>query len=112
MAKKTIKIDDKEVTFLSNSATPYLYREAFHRDVIADMRRIMENWKKGHDDLDFSCIEKIAFIMAKQGGSENTEDIVKWLSQFDGLLSVYQALPDIVEVWKIGNETQVQAKKK
>lgn len=113
MAAKTVKIDNKEVKFVSNSATPFLYREEFHRDVIADMKHIMEKWKDGHDDFDLSCIEKIAFIMAKQGHSEHTDGtVMEWLEQFDGLLSVYQALPDIIEVWNVGAKTQSVPKKK
>lgn len=112
MAKKTIEIEGKQVSFVSNAATPLLYREQFHRDLISDMKSIFDNWKDGHTDLDLSCIEKIAYVMAKQGGSENTEDLLTWLGQFDGLLSIYQALPNIVELWQLNNATTSVAKKK
>ena len=112
MAQKQIQIDGVDVNYVSNAATPYLYRQEFHRDIIGDLQKIMTEWQNDPSTIDLECIEQIAYIMAKQGGSANTDSIVNWLSQFDGLMSVYQTLPTIMEVWQVNNTTTSKAKKK
>lgn len=121
MAEKIIKIDGKEVRIKATASTPRRYRDLFHRDMIMDMEHLVKVVKKGKNKIGLSSIapedlelfENVAFTMVKQADPENkakTPD--EWMDTFDGVLSIYEAMPQIMELWVQNNKSLVTAKKK
>ncbi|MDO4285231.1 MAG: hypothetical protein Q4C60_07815 [Eubacteriales bacterium] len=114
--KKTIEIDGKPVQFKASAAIPRIYRIRFRRDIFGDlgqMSREMEKSKKGDGNIDISSLEmfeNIAYLMAKHADPEIPDSVEEWLDQFE-TFSIYQVLPEIVELWHLNVETQVEAKK-
>lgn len=102
--EKTIKIGDKDVTLRATAATPYLYREAFGRDMFVDMAEAQNG---GNTAL----FTRAAYIMAKQADAKTANTIVEWLDQFS-MFDVMQAVPQIMDVWGLNEETTVKSKKK
>jgi hypothetical protein len=75
---------------------------------------VKENGEKSFTINSLEAFEKIAYIMARSGAGnpadfpETPED---WLDQFD-MFSIYEVLPEIVELWGINQKTLSQRKKK
>lgn len=113
--EKIIKIGDKEVTMRATAGTPRRYRAIFHRDLMSDMVRLSDKLKKNgetgseFDNLDLTIFENVAYIMAKQADS-SLPDIDAWFDTFD-IFDIYQVLPEILSLWGLETETQVQSKK-
>ena len=111
---KTIEIDGKEVTFKASAAVPRLYRVKFGKDLYRDFADLQKNIDKEGNTLDIRSLEvfeQISWVMAKHAAPENVPDgIDEWLEQF-GIFSIYEILPQLIELWGINLQTQVQAKK-
>lgn len=125
---KTILIDGKEVAFKASAAVPRIYRMKFGRDIFKDMAKMSEEFERnekkkkemGTSGKEFEStmpveslemFENIAYIMAKHADPSITKDIMEWLDGFQ-TFSIYQILPEIVSLWGINMETQVESKKK
>ena len=55
--------------------------------------------------------EDISYIMAKHADPQGVPDTPdEWLDQF-GTFSIYQVLPEIIELWGLNVQTQVESKK-
>ena len=115
--KKTINIDGKDVTFRASAAIPRIYRNRFHRDIYKDLRDLQkgidgENPEESTlDSFSLELFEDISYIMAKHAdpaGVPDTPD--EWLDGF-GTFSIYQVLPEIIELWGLNVQTQVESKK-
>ena len=114
---KTIDIDGKQVTFRASAAIPRIYRNRFHRDIYKDLRDLQkgidgENPEESSlDSFSLELFEDISFIMAKHADPQNVPDSPdEWLDQF-GTFSIYQVLPQIIELWGLNVQTQVESKK-
>ena len=114
---KTIDIDGKQVTFRASAAIPRIYRNRFHRDIYKDLRDLQkgidgENPEESSlDSFSLELFEDISFIMAKHADPQNAPDSPdEWLDQF-GTFSIYQVLPQIIELWGLNVQTQVESKK-
>ncbi len=115
--KKIIKIDEIEVPFKASAAVPRLYRLKFHRDIYKDFAALQTNVKEGDEEnstLDIESLEvfeNIAFIMAKHADPENVPDNPDdFLEQFN-TFSIYEILPQLIELWGLNTATQVESKK-
>lgn len=119
--EKTISINGQDVKFRATAATPIHYRNLFRRDMLLDMQDLyVENEAVKEDDTkrfsikSLEAFEKIAYIMARSGAGnpadfpESPED---WLDGFD-MFSIYEVLPQIVELWGVNQKTLSQRKKK
>lgn len=114
---KTIDIDGKQVTFRASAAIPRIYRNRFHRDIYKDLRDLQkgidgENPEESSlDSFSLELFEDISYIMAKHADPQNVpESPDEWLDQF-GTFSIYQVLPQIIELWGLNVQTQVESKK-
>lgn len=113
---KTITIDGQEVTFRASAAIPRLYRNKFHRDIYRDLNEL----QKGIDESDaenssldtfsLELFENIAWLMSKHADSSVPDTPEEWLDSFN-TFSIYEVLPQIIELWGINTEQQVQSKK-
>ena len=114
---KTMTIDDIEVTFRASAAIPRIYRIKFHRDIykdLADLQKAMENSDPENSQLDsfsLQLFEDLAWLMAYHSDPENTPKTPEeWLDQFS-TFSIYQILPEIIDLWGLNTETEVKSRK-
>ena len=127
MLTKNIEIDGKDVVFAASAAIPRIYRIQFKRDIFQDMAKIEKSVKKSQDkqkenevsesDIpieDLEMFENVAFVMAKHAAQKKGQDfpnnVYDWLDQFD-TFSIYTILPEIVKLWNLNQQTQVESKK-
>ena len=116
MVQKTVKVGDREITFRSSATIPRLYRLRFRRDIFKDLARLEKSYKKrtdGEDELeieDLEIFENVAYIMALHADSTIPSTIDEWLDQFE-MFSIYEILPEILELWGSNLFTDVSAKK-
>ena len=115
--QKNITIDGIEVPFKASVAVPRLYRLKFRRDIYQDFatlqKSVGENTEKSSalDIESLEVFENIAYIMAKHAAPENVPDNPDdFLEQFN-TFSIYEILPQLIDLWGLNVETQVQSKK-
>lgn len=115
--KKNITVDGIEVPFKASAAVPRLYRLKFGRDIYKDFSALQKNVKEGDEEnstLDIESLEvfeNIAFVMAKHADPENVPDNPDdFLEQFN-TFSIYEILPQLIELWGLNTATQVESKK-
>ncbi len=113
---KTINIDGKDVVFRASAAIPRIYRIKFQRDIYKDLaaleKAVGENneGQSGLDMFSLELFENIAYIMAKHADPSIPDSPEEWLDNF-GTFSVYQVLPQLIELWGLNMKTEVQSKK-
>lgn len=107
--EKIIDINGQAVRFVSNGATPLLYRQTFGKDLFAVMQGVGEASTKG-ELPDTEPLIKAAYIMAKQGDPEIPE-LMEWLAGFE-MMDLVLIMPKIIELWGMSNATLSQSKKK
>lgn len=117
MLQKTVKIGDKEVAFRSSATIPRLYRIKFKRDIFKDLAKLEKSYrdKSGTDGStmeieDLEIFENVAYIMAFHADHTIPDDIDDWLDQFE-MFSIYEVLPEILELWGSNLITDVTSKK-
>ena len=116
MIEKTISVSGKEVKFRSSATVPRLYRIKFGRDIFKDLAKLEKSYKGKKEDgdelqiEDLEIFENVAYIMAYHADPSIPKTIDEWLDQFD-MFSIYQVLPQILELWGDNLMTDVQAKK-
>ena len=117
MLEKTVKIGEREVKFRSSASVPRLYRIKFKRDIFRDLQKLEKSYgEKGNaenssleiDDLEI--FENVAYIMAYHADPTIPGTIDEWLEQFE-MFSIYEILPEILDLWGTNLQTQVDAKK-
>lgn len=117
MLKKTVLIDGKEVEFKASASIPRLYRIKFRRDIMQDMMKLQKAYIKSETEgkefeiIDLEIFENVAYIMAKHADQETPSEIMDWLDQFN-TFSIYEVLPEILELWGLNQESQIESKKK
>lgn len=122
---QNIIVDGKTIPMKATAGTPRLYRIKFKRDIFKDLQQLQtaidgdeENSQVALDDL--TMFENIAYIMAMQADFDEAGNRIgnvpktaeEWLDGFDGVFSIYEALPQIVEMWGTNIATTSEAKKK
>ena len=55
--------------------------------------------------------ENIAFIMAKHADPSIPDTVEDWLDEFN-TFSIYQVLPELIDLWGMNVQTQSESKKK
>ncbi len=117
MIEKTIDISGQQVKFRSSATIPRLYRIKFKRDIFKDLTKLEKAYskkeKEGDEDLeidDLEIFENVAYIMAYHADPTIPKTIDEWLDQFE-MFSIYQVLPEILELWGSNMMTDIEAKK-
>ena len=114
--KRNITIDGQEVPFKASAAIPRIYRMRFHRDIYKDLRDLekgIDKYDPENSNLDLFSLEmfeNIAYVMAKHADPSIPDTPEEWLDGFN-TFSIYQVLPQIIELWGLNTQTDVQAKK-
>ena len=117
MLSKTVKIGDREVTFKSSAAIPRMYRIKFGRDIFRDLTKLEKSYRDRGDGEkqnleidDLEIFENVAYIMALHADPTIPKTIDEWLDQFE-MFSIYEILPEILELWGSNLFTDVKARK-
>ena len=122
---KMINIDGKEVGFKASALTPRLYRAWLGKDMIADMNQLAKAYnkaiKKGmtpeeEEDAqlkvtDLEIFENCAWVMAKHYDNNIAPSPDEWLDSFS-MFSIYEILPQLLDLWNFNNATTSSPKKK
>lgn len=114
--RKDIEIDGKMVAFKASAAIPGIYRLKFQRDIYKDLSALEKSIGDGDakasnlDMFSLEMFENIAFIMAKHADPTIPDTPEEWLDQFN-TFSIYQILPQLIELWGLNVKTDVEAKK-
>ncbi len=117
MLKKEIEIDGKQVPFRASATIPRLYRAKFGRDIFRDLMKlgkVVQENKEEKSEIpldDLEMFENVAYIMAKHADPSQPDNVEDWLDQFD-TFSIYVVLPEILNLWNLNIQTDVNAKKK
>lgn len=112
----------------ASALIPRLYRSRFGRDLIKDMAQLEKAYKTAvsvKDDAtneekqeaqlsiaDLTIFENVAWCMAKNADQNVPNDPDEWLDAIDGVFSVYEVMPYILELWTAGLETTAKPAKK
>lgn len=113
---RSIEIDGKEVAFKASAAIPRIYRLKFQRDIYKDITLLEKSLdandeeNSGLDIFSLEMFENIAYIMAKHADSTVPNDVEEWLDEFN-TFSIYQVLPQLIELWGMNLQTEAEAKK-
>ena len=114
---RNITIDEKEVTFKASAAVPRIYRLKFGRDIYRDLTALEKNVgenskeKSGIDIVSLEMFENIAYVMAKHADASIPNTTEEWLDEFN-TFSIYQILPQLIDLWGLNVQTDAEAKKK
>lgn len=114
---KELLIDGRQVPFKASAAIPRIYRIKFGRDIYKDLRELEKavgDNKEDASNLDtfsLEMFENVAYVMAKHADPAVSNTPEEWLDGFD-TFSIYQILPQIIELWGLNVQTEVQSKKK
>ena len=114
--QKNITIDGIDVPFKASATVPRLYRLKFRRDIYQDFAALQKS--VGENTEEFSALdieslevfENIAYIMAKHADPAVPASPDEWLEQFN-TFSIYEILPQLIDLWGLNVETQVKSKK-
>ena len=114
---RNITIDGIDVQVKASAAVPRMYRIKFRRDIYKDFSELQKNVGESDKDnsgLDIESLEvfeNIAYIMAKHADPDNVpSDPDEWLERFN-TFSIYEILPQLIDLWGMNVETQIESKK-
>nr|DAP43516.1 MAG TPA: tail assembly chaperone protein [Caudoviricetes sp.] len=113
---KKVEIDDKQVPFKASAAIPRIYRLKFQRDIYKDLSALEKSINQENPDdsnldlFSLEMFENIAFVMAKLADPNIPDTPEAWLDEFN-TFSIYQVLPQLIELWGLNVKTDVEAKK-
>ena len=114
---KKIRIDERDVVFKASAAIPRIYRLKFQRDIykdLSDLQKAVDSSRAEDSNLDLfsmELFENIAYIMAKHADPTAVPDSPEeWLDEFS-TFSIYQVLPEIIELWGLNVRADVESKK-
>lgn len=114
--RKEIEIDGKMVAFKASAAIPRIYRLKFQRDIYKDLAALEKSIGDGDakasnlDMFSLEMFENIAFIMAKHADPTIPDTPEERLDEFN-TFSIYQILPQLIELWGFNVKTEVESKK-
>ena len=95
---KKLNVDGKEIELVANAATPFRFKQIFHKDLL----QILGNEEKAESE-GVEAVTELAFVMAKQAegvdmNKLNEEEFINWLEDFSAMAFI-NAAEDILEVY-------------
>lgn len=100
--------------FKASAAIPRIYRIKFHRDIYKDLSSLEKSIGDAeHSNLDMLSLEmfeNIAYVMAKHAAPNIPDTPEEWLDEFN-TFSIYQVLPQLIELLGLNIQTEVDTKK-
>lgn len=126
--EKTVNVGGTDVRMRASALIPRLYRFKFGRDMVSDMRQLQKSYAKAaalpdtateeeRQDaqlsvLDLTIFENVAWLMAKHADKSVADDPDEWLDSLEGVFTIYEVLPQILELWSMNQATTSTPKKK
>jgi len=126
--EKTVNVGGQAVRMRASALIPRLYRFTVGRDMIADMRTLQKSYQKilelpanaseeeradaQFSVLDLTIFENVAWCMAKQADATIPNSPDAWLDSIEGIFSIYEVLPEILDLWQASIQTTSTARKK
>ena len=126
--ERTVVVGGKEVKMRASALIPRLYRFKFGRDMISDMNQLRKAFAKAKNlpedateeerqdaqlsIIDLTIFENVSYMMAKHAGEDIPDTPEEWLDSIDGVFSIYEVLPVILELWGESTKTTSIPKKK
>ena len=113
--KETLKIGKFDVELRADGATPFLYKQAFKKDLIKIFSEAFQN-----EDVEIAgdIGPELGFVMAQQAASPDPLHVdlshgnfLNWVSQFEPMDLINSAM-DIINIYLSTYETDSTAKKK
>lgn len=128
MIEKEIILEGRPAKLRSSALIPKLYRAYFGHDMVKDMRQLAKGYKALKDlpedatdeerenaqmsVLDLEIFERVSWLMLKHAGEDVKNSPEEWLENLDGIFSVYEILPVVLELWAANNKTTSVPRKK
>lgn len=111
--EKVINIDGRDVKFKTSAATPREYRVRFGRDLLLDYQKLLDEAGSENElsPESLTNFENFAYVMAKQADSDIPDTPDEWLDGF-AMFSIYNIMPQLVDLWSQSNNTTSSSKKK
>ena len=116
---RDIPVGSTTIPMRASALIPRLYRVKFGRDIMRDMMRLQKNMHAAQDNpdvdldaADLTIFEDVAWIMAKHADPSIPGDPDEWLDGLPGVLSIYEALPEIIALWSENLKTTAVPRKK
>ena len=108
-----VRIGEKDIPMLAMASADVDYWHIFHEDPIK-----LQTAKDLDEGDMIIFIQKMGFVMAKFAEFKNRKEMAKlnedsfleWLDQFD-TFSIYQILPELIDLWGMNIKTTVPARK-
>lgn len=128
MIKKEVDICGQKVVLGASALLPKIYRINFGKDMVADMNRLRRSFQAAQnlpkdateeerqeaslDVIDLTIFEQTAWAMAYHADKTVPHNPDEWLESFDGVFSIYEVFPVILELWGLNQKTtSIPAKK-
>lgn len=122
--ERTVMAGGREWRMRADALIPRLYRHKFGRDIVRDMSgliKLCEKISKTDDEEEKEALslevvnhlevfENVAWIFMWHAGEDVGESPDEWLESLDGVFSIYEALPAVVELWAENNFTTSKPK--
>ena len=108
-------IDGIDTTFRASAAIPRIYRIKFGRDIYKDLRSLEKSVGDGDEEnsnldmFSLEMFEDLAWVMAKHADPSVPDSPDEWLEQYN-TFSIYQVLPQLIELWGLNTQTQAESK--
>ena len=137
--QKLIHVGSRDIPMRASALIPRLYRVKFGRDMIQDMKSLQDDYnaamsgeEKSLSVSSLEIFEDVAWMMARHAYEHELDRIGRqvlaregapamapfpddpddWLDSFDGILDIYEALPQMMGLWSENlKQTSVPAKK-
>lgn len=126
MEKTIILSNGKEIPMKASALIPRIYRSKFNRDLIVDMQKLSNSYnevlksqltddeknQKQFEALDLTIFENVAWCLAKNADKSIEDSPEEWLDNMEGMFSIIEILPSIMELWGISVKTTATPRKK
>lgn len=120
--KSTIEINSVQMEIVSNAQLPILYRHHFGRDMMADMKKLAKSYRQAKendtpldqltDEVDFSILEPVTWLMLKLGGNDVGDNLMDWLATIDNPMDIYRVGFECLALWNASTQQTAALKKK
>lgn len=110
--KKKVTFCGKEMTLECNALLPRTYRHTFGRDLIQDMKKMVDEKSKGAEIINVEPLENITYLMFRAAGEDVGDSVESWLESIDDSLAIYTVMNDVTDLWLSSQKTTSKPKKK
>lgn len=121
--ERVVTFGQQEIRMRASALTPRLYRVQTGRDLLSDIRQLQTSYadavaasKVGDMSVtpgpDLNIFGDVAWIMAKQADPAVPDTVEAWLDSIDGVFSIYEIMPQIMDLWTANIATTSVPKKK